>query len=93
MTDHDQCDALSLRQRQGCLRPEQTFFVAGFDDSHTNNPNTGRLPVDGGASWPSELDLMARLAGLRLQQRWSSWQRLPFAAESVKHISVYGSAI
>ena len=39
--------------------------------------------------YPSELDLMAQLAGLRLRERWSSWKREPFTAESGKHISVY----
>jgi hypothetical protein len=39
--------------------------------------------------WPSELDLMARLAGMTLRERWSSWQRAPFTSESTKHISVW----
>lgn len=39
--------------------------------------------------WPSELDLMAQLAGMRLRERWSSWQREPFTSESRKHISVW----
>ena len=39
--------------------------------------------------WPSELDLMARLAGMTLRERWSSWQREPFDSESRKHISVW----
>ncbi|MBI1187484.1 MAG: methyltransferase domain-containing protein [Alphaproteobacteria bacterium] len=41
-------------------------------------------------AWPSELDLMARLAGLELHERWSDWTRAPFTAESRAHISVYG---
>jgi SAM-dependent methyltransferase len=40
-------------------------------------------------AWPSELDLMARLAGLRLRERWGGWHREPFTASSAKHISVY----
>lgn len=40
-------------------------------------------------AWPSELDLMAQLAGLRLRDRWSSWERSPFTSESSMHISVY----
>jgi SAM-dependent methyltransferase len=40
-------------------------------------------------AWPAELDLMARLAGMRLLQRWSNWRREPFTAESVDHISIY----
>jgi SAM-dependent methyltransferase len=39
--------------------------------------------------WPSELDLMARLAGLRLRDRWAGWRREPFTAESGKHVSVW----
>ena len=39
--------------------------------------------------WPSELDLMARIAGLRLEHRWADWDRSPFTAESPKHVSVW----
>jgi len=43
-------------------------------------------------AWPAELDLMARLAGMTLQERWSSWsswQREAFTGESTSHISVW----
>ena len=40
-------------------------------------------------AWPSELDLMARIAGLSFAGRWSDWGRSPFTAESPKHISVW----
>lgn len=39
--------------------------------------------------WPPELDLMARIAGLRLVHRWGDWDRQPFTVESGKHISVW----
>ncbi|MGW5677752.1 class I SAM-dependent DNA methyltransferase [Streptomyces sp. NPDC003860] len=39
--------------------------------------------------WPSELDLMARLAGLRLRHRWAGWDRSPFTRDSESHVSVY----
>src|SRR3954453_18593144 len=39
--------------------------------------------------WPSELDLMARLVGLRLRNRWSGWDGSPFTAESGSHVSVW----
>jgi SAM-dependent methyltransferase len=39
--------------------------------------------------WPSELDLMARLAGLRLEHRWSAWDKSPFTAASTTQIAVY----
>jgi SAM-dependent methyltransferase len=38
---------------------------------------------------PAELDLMARLAGLKLHERWADWDRSPFTAESTKHVSVW----
>ena len=41
--------------------------------------------------WPSELDLMARIAGLTLRDRWSDWHRAPFGSESRSHISVWQS--
>lgn len=47
-------------------------------------------PVKLRYAWPSELDLMARLAGLELQHRWGDWDRSDFTADSRKHISVYG---
>lgn len=40
--------------------------------------------------WPSELDLMARLAGLRLRDRWGGWSGEPFDSRSIRHVSVYG---
>jgi SAM-dependent methyltransferase len=39
--------------------------------------------------WPAELDLMARLAGLRLRERWAGWDRSPFTADSGTHVSVW----
>jgi SAM-dependent methyltransferase len=39
--------------------------------------------------WPSELDLMARIAGMRLVERWSGWAREPFTSESRRHVSVW----
>ena len=39
---------------------------------------------------PGELDLMARIAGLRLLDRWGGWRGEPFTAESTRHVSVYG---
>ena len=38
---------------------------------------------------PEELDLMARLAGMRLRERWAGWAREPFTAESTQHVSVW----
>jgi len=43
-------------------------------------------------AWPSELDLMARLAGLERRQRWAWWDHTPFTARSKSHVTVYGRA-
>lgn len=39
--------------------------------------------------WPAELDLMARIAGLRLRSRWGGWREAPFTAESTAHVSIW----
>ncbi len=39
--------------------------------------------------WPSELDLMARLAGMELEHRWADWDRSPFTRSSTSHVSVW----
>jgi hypothetical protein len=46
-------------------------------------------PVEIRYAWPAELDLMARLAGLELRDRWGGWDRAPFTAASGSHVSVY----
>jgi SAM-dependent methyltransferase len=47
------------------------------------------FPVEFRYAWPAELDLMARLAGMRLEHRWAGWRREPFTALSPSHVSVY----
>ena len=47
------------------------------------------FPVDFRYAWPAELDLMARLAGMRLEHRWAGWRREPFTGLSPSHVSVY----
>ncbi len=39
--------------------------------------------------WPSELDLMAELAGMHLRDRWGDWRREPFTSESRRHVSIW----
>lgn len=65
-----------------------------LDESHIVLTREGvRLfPIVTRYAWPSELDLMARIAGLRLKDRWSGWQREPFTATSQRHVSVYERA-
>jgi SAM-dependent methyltransferase len=43
--------------------------------------------------WPSELDLMARLAGLSLRDRWAGWDRTPFTGDSPSHVSVWQAPV
>ena len=63
-----------------------------IEESHVSLSRAGvRLnPVVQRYAWPSELDLMARIAGLRLKQRWGGWDRRPFDSDSSLHVSVYG---
>jgi hypothetical protein len=42
--------------------------------------------------WPSELDLMGRLAGFRLEHRWAGWDKSPFTAASTSQVAVYQKA-
>jgi SAM-dependent methyltransferase len=50
---------------------------------------TRLYPLELRYAWPSELDLMAQLAGLRLEHRWGGWRREEFTESSPSHISVY----
>jgi len=42
-------------------------------------------------AWPSELDLMARIAGMRLRERWAWWDQTPFTSDSPSHVSVWAT--
>lgn len=60
----------------------QTFILIGTHGKHT------AWPIEM-LRWPSELDLMARLAGFRLQDRWADWSRTPFASDSDNQVVVF----
>jgi SAM-dependent methyltransferase len=66
-----------------------------YDESHVHLSAEGtRLaPIVTRYCTPGELDLMARIAGLRLVDRWGGWQGEPFTADSRRHISVWGRSI
>ena len=78
---------------------ERVELDAGQHDRATQRVTSQKVVITDGSvrlypvqiryAWPSELDLMAQLAGLRLRERWSSWKREPFTSESQKHISIY----
>ncbi|MEX0698649.1 MAG: class I SAM-dependent methyltransferase [Acidimicrobiia bacterium] len=59
---------------------------------HITEAGIKLLPVAVRYAWPSEIDLMARLAGLKLENRFGGWDRRPFSSESASHISVYCKA-
>lgn len=63
-----------------------------IEESHVSLSTAGvRLnPVVQRYAWPSELDLMGRIAGLRLKHRWGGWNREPYNSASSIHVSVYG---
>jgi SAM-dependent methyltransferase len=63
-----------------------------LDESHvTLSPEGIRLnPLVQRYAWPAELDLMARIAGLRLKERWDDWSRRPYTATGNTVVSVYG---
>lgn len=78
------------------------FDVARYDPvTQILDENHVRLTADGISfspivcrlAWPAELDLMARLAGLTLAERWGGWHKQPFTADSVLHVSVYRRAV
>jgi SAM-dependent methyltransferase len=63
-----------------------------IEENHILLSETGMRfnPVVQRYVWPSELDLMARIAGLRLKQRWGGWNQESFNSNSHLHVSVYG---
>lgn len=74
------------------------FDVARFDpvtqlleETHVTLSRAGVQlhPIVTRYAWPSELDLMARIAGLQLRERWAGWEREPFTAASGNCVSVY----
>ena len=63
--------------------------VVDFRHLHITEEGIRMYPGRLRYAWPSELDLMARLAGLRLRHRWADWRRSPFTSQSPSHVSVY----
>ncbi len=63
-----------------------------LEETHVTLSSRGTQlnPIITRYAWPSELDLMARIVGLRLRERWASWNREPLTSTSSNCISVYG---
>ncbi len=62
-----------------------------LDENHVTLTKDGLRfgPISCRLIWPGEMDLMARIAGLRLVDRWGGWKQEPFTAASNRHVSVY----
>jgi SAM-dependent methyltransferase len=76
-----------------------TRWAFDLYDTATQAMSSNYIEVTGGRGeyrsipfryvWPSELDLMAQMAGLRLRERWDGWTRKPFTSESRQHVSIW----
>ncbi len=74
---------------------EYADFIGQILYSHHYWTDEGRLRTHSAPYrwvWPSELDLMARLAGMRLKERWAGWNAEPFTDDSESHVSVWEKA-
>ena len=82
--------ALQLSERKWGL-DEYDVATQGLTSHHFEivNESVERLSIPFRYVWPSELDLMAQLAGMRLRERWGGWRREPFTSDSRKHVSVW----
>lgn len=98
--DHDRLGTRGRHIRPMLIADDEARFHLQHHDSvrqqvHGQTVSIGRdgrarlFPTHVRYAWPSELDLMARLAGLRLRDRWGGWAGQPFTAESGKHVTVY----
>ncbi len=84
------------------VRMDYVRFEVAMHDPVAQTVDFQRIVIDGDGTrlyphfmryaWPAELDLMARLAGLELRERWAWWDRSAFTAQSTSHVSVYAQA-
>jgi SAM-dependent methyltransferase len=85
------------------FRVGDTGWAYDVYDVATQSMSSNYVTVDGDRGtfrsipfryvWPAELDLMARIAGMRLRDRWEDWERTPFTAESRSHVSVWEKTV
>jgi SAM-dependent methyltransferase len=96
LRDGQYVDAEDIRGRRVTLDVGRHDPVSQtLSESHvvlTPDGGVRLYPIVTRYAWPSELDLMARIAGLRLRERWADWRRGEFTAESRRHVSVYEPA-
>jgi SAM-dependent methyltransferase len=92
-TDHQAVRVVNLGEDEVQLETSQVDPVAQQVTAQhllLSKDGTRMFPVRLRYAWPSELDLMAQIAGLSLRSRWGSWSKEEFTKGSKKHISVYG---
>jgi SAM-dependent methyltransferase len=95
-------DSAGRTLNTGSVERNRVFIEAAMHDAATQRIRTQTVilseqgiqmfPVMMRYIWPSELDLMARLAGLRLERRYGDWDRSPFGRDSARQISVFRPA-
>lgn len=91
--DYQTVRVVSMREDEVHLETSQVDPISQRVTAHhvlLSKEGTRLFPVRLRYAWPSELDLMAQIAGLSLRNRWGSWSKEEFTKESKKHISVYG---
>jgi len=92
-------DRAGRRTSTSLISDERTLMEVHQLDAAAQYIRSQQIVIDGGGihrypaesrfAYPPELDLMARIAGMRLRERWGGWDRRPFTSESADHISVY----
>jgi len=93
LRDHQYVDAEAVEMDEVRLDVARHDPVRQLlEESHVSLSREGVrvYPIVTRYAWPSELDLMARIAGLRLKERWAGWNREPYTATSSNLVSVYG---
>lgn len=95
-TGHGPLQRLPIAAGRGIIRGQRAYQrltpgpgnPAGYRAAHSLLRKARLYPLRIRYAWPAELDLMARLAGLRLDQRWGSWEQAPFTREQAAHFRV-----
>lgn len=93
LRDHQYVDAESVEMdevRLDVARHDPLKQLLVESHVHLSHEGVRLYPVVARYAWPSELDLMARIAGLRLRERWADWERSPVIPTSRNLLSVYG---
>lgn len=86
-------------ERHRVFKASENYWGIDEYDVVTQSLTSHHLVIDDGTAeafdfpgryvWPSELDLMAQLAGMRLRERWGGWKREPYTTDSDQHVSVW----